>query len=510
MDPASYKRLKEEFVSNLAGSSKIEIFQVVSCLPLTFIFANALEAALHSTFTPLLFKPKHPLPVWASLIVEVLTIVLPQIVFIMPLVKSSLTFWMLAVLWLLFAARKLKKYSRVRHAEEHAVAVMRQLSQKHKRFISMFRGGLMLYTCLGILAVDFRAFPRRFAKVETFGTGHMDLGVGAIVFAAGLVSRAGTYDPSQRSQTLRQRMLSTLTHVTPLLILGFGRLAATKATGYHEHVGEYGLHWNFFFTAAGVSLVTSLVSVPRHLAGPLAALLLAAHQAALSRGGLSSWVMTWERYEDELLSANKEGLVSLPGYWALHLAGVAAGTALTQGVDAAVYAGGGPPPPGQPKGAAGTAGGGAAAAAARRPRSVSAWPLWRWLAGVAAADVALWAATWAVEEWVEPVSRRSCNAAFVLWTCAMCVWALLLCAATELLSAAAPTGSGGGPRFAAAFNRNMLLLFLLANLLTGAVNLSINTLRVADSLARVIVGFYASTLCWIAMALDEMDWTLKM
>jgi hypothetical protein len=43
-------------------------------------------------------------------------------------------------------------------------------------------------------------------------------------------------------------------------------------------------------------------------------------------------------------------------------------------------------------------------------------------------------------------------------------------------------------RLMLAFNRNMLALFLIANLLTGAVNLSVNTLAVGSWAARIIVG----------------------
>ena len=60
------------------------------------------------------------------------------------------------------------------------------------------------------------------------------------------------------------RVISSLWSSLPLLVFGAGRLLAVKATDYHEHVSEYGVHWNFFFTLAIVK-VRYVIVLPRSL-----------------------------------------------------------------------------------------------------------------------------------------------------------------------------------------------------------------------------------------------------
>ena len=49
-------------------------------------------------------------------------------------------------------------------------------------------------------------------------------------------------------------VLHAIRSVIPLVVLGCARLVATRGVQYQEHVTEYGVHWNFFFTLAIVKV----------------------------------------------------------------------------------------------------------------------------------------------------------------------------------------------------------------------------------------------------------------
>ncbi len=196
-------------------------------------------------------------------------------------------------------------------------------------FITCFRSYVLIATAVCILAVDFTAFPRRFGKVETYGTGFMDAGVGAFVMSNAIVSSEarGRY-PKHRYLKMNGKarcvrvqdvvgipvlfwkhifrscvfnncfnlfhfrgftdrmssIMKSFRSCIPLLVIGAARTVSVKATDYQEHVSEYGVHWNFFFTLAAVKVCHLFASF--------------SHIAQASQPGRKVWTI-WKIPDDE-------------------------------------------------------------------------------------------------------------------------------------------------------------------------------------------------------------------
>ena len=189
----------------------------------------------------------------------------------------------------------------------------------------------------------------------------------------------------------------------------------------------------------------------------------------------------------------------------------------------------------------------------RRRLCATSRALLTWLLRLACVDAALWA-LYAALTALQPASRRACNAAYAAWLLALNLLLLLALAAADALCRAldpslnhalyptltqeldpAPrqTCAPAVRRVAVqvpqkvlltvadeqkgscdmvqqrpsglleALGNHMLAVFLLANMLTGAVNLSMNTLVVGGAAARCILVMYAGLLCGAAVLLQH-------
>ena len=207
---------KEAFVTGLSGTTQGEVLAIVAALPLFSWQVSLLVSTL-----PLQDVAR------AAIVATFLVLVVSFPGILLPFYVASAALCAHIFCW-------------------NKVRTKLHSTTKRPYFMSTFRSTMMLYTVISILGVDFHLFPRRLAKTETFGTGLMDLGVGAFVVANGMVS-------SSSSMSIRK----LLRKAAPLVALGLLRLFTLKTIDYQEHVSEYGQHWNFFFTMVVVAVSSS-------------------------------------------------------------------------------------------------------------------------------------------------------------------------------------------------------------------------------------------------------------
>ena len=109
-----------------------------------------------------------------------------------------------------------------------------------------------------------------------------------------------------------------------------------------------------------------------------------------------------------------------------------------------------------------------------------------------------------------PVSRRSTNAPFCLWSLNHNIVLLLLLKHLVLQNQAEQQSSSSTsttvtfPVIMERMNRHSLILFLIANLLTGLVNLTIPTLDISDGWALLIIFGYITAVGIVSLILEDV------
>ncbi|KAI0861152.1 GPI-anchored wall transfer protein 1 [Xylaria cubensis] len=495
-DATSYKQLKEDFVSNLSGGPISEINYVTAVGPVAFVLWSVLQS--RQSF----FRPYKPLSFLVDLLLNVLSPLLAMTLYSnTPLLLCGLLLVPAIFVYALppnpvVARKKKPKLPPAAQAQSKSPNALSTLSTKP--FLTTYRGSLLVLTCLGILAVDFRIFPRRFAKVETWGTSIMDLGVGSFVFSAGIVAARPLLKERAegRATPLSQRLIYSMRHSLPLLVLGIARLISVKGLDYAEHVTEYGVHWNFFFTLGFlppfVAVSQSILKVIPSYAG-LAVILGIVYQVILESTSLKAFILTAPR--TDLFSMNREGICSFVGYLAIFLSGQDMGMFIL------------------PRNTSPTS---SANNAAQRNALLI--------------RMGVWAAGWTTLYFLATnfkygagldVSRRLANLPYVLWIAAFNSAQLLICCLTETvffpafynatdLKIEQEAYNAATSTVLRAYNRNGLALFLAANLMTGLVNMTVPTLNVGPAVSMGILVGYATIITVVAVTLDAKNLSIKL
>jgi phosphatidylinositol glycan class W len=350
----------------------------------------------------------------------------------------------------------------------------------------------------------------------------------------------------------------------PILSLGAIRLVATKGVDYQEHVSEYGVHWNFFLSLAVVAQLSVCLRLLQRAVGKavkkykMVAILLSKqqiidlvfllapwiymmiYQRLLSKWGLQSMVENAERsyrhsssidffavfdetslcgqmlgvtlqFLCDMFYANREGLLGSLSYLCLHC----------MSEDIAKFCIWAPSKePTQSTGTCPSTNGNGNLSSPKREMPSGG--------RILAVCVGLWKIHLILVNVFEvEVSRRSMNLTFVTWSLAHNMTILYLCWLAFYLGAddALPlvdwgnnnnkhaqrnrrevevsvTGRPTNMLIFRAMNHHGLLIFLVANLLTGIVNLSINTLSSTKAEALFILALYLSCVAATALLLE--------
>ncbi|XP_013178769.1 PREDICTED: uncharacterized protein At4g17910-like [Papilio xuthus] len=431
MDNLSYKKYHVTFMENNDGTTVLHTF---------FRVLLTVQTALLCSIRPMFGEQEQYAYEYVSII---LSMIIAHTVFVDQLyVLNFVTFCFIVY-----------EFCSTNSVEDicKALAKLNNISSAKIKTITFLRGLTYLITVFCILAVDFKEFPRYLAKTERYGYSLMDTGVGLFVIMSGLVHK----DVS--GGNCYSIILSNAKFLIVLISLGLVRFITIKQLDYHEHVTEYGVHWNFFFTLAVCKLVSSFILYYSKKPLLLSSLTLILHEGLLFFG-LQDWVFG-ENDRESLIDANREGIASSLGYVSMYLYAVYIRSIFCNSL-------------------------------------VSTYEV---LMKFALNVGILWSLSFFINI-LRPTSRTLANAGFCLYVEAIIITITMVVYFFEVIYQDKERGlSFNVPYTLLAINQNGLLYFLVGNLLTGLININIRTLLVNSFTTFILLNMYMLlTLAFIA------------
>ncbi|KAL1233511.1 Phosphatidylinositol-glycan biosynthesis class W protein [Trichinella spiralis] len=240
-----------------------------------------------------------------------------------------------------------------------------------------------------------------------------------------------------------------------------GQVGFRPLVGYAVNETEYGADWNFFFTLASLKITVELVVVvcvlPVGCTLAVAALLAVGYEFALQFAGLEAYLLeAFSTRRRTFFSLNREGLHSLFGYASLYLVGVHVGRLLFNFRQQL-----------------------------NERNSIAGWSILKMI------------------NWLP--SRRLANASYVIWMCFLCIFDTLsifvLVFIVQCLYMSIPAVCRNqsdvewnwifGSCLWTSINKHGLLYFLLSNVITGLVNMTVETKTFNASASLVILVTYS-------------------
>ncbi|XP_063410091.1 phosphatidylinositol-glycan biosynthesis class W protein-like [Mytilus trossulus] len=480
-----YRDLQEQFVTNHTGTSVLEISVVLSVPVVSVFLRRALLLAFHIHAQTSLGQSN----VWKIFMIDFPCLVLPTLLSATTH-SESLYFLFSSVLMVAVGSIVWKCYRIPSLTWKYAKTIVKDFPaielDDRFQFISNFKAYTLIGTVISILAVDFTVFPRRFCKTETYGTGLMDAGVGLFVVSNAVVSPEAQNKLTQGQNRFYQVYKSILSSL-PLLVLGLARVITTKGVNYQEHATEYGTHWNFFFTLAAVKILASILSflLPVMYWKFVVILLCILHQYLLTYRGLSQYIIQGidgQGGRHGIIDSNREGIISNVGYFIMYLFGVEIGRLVFN----------------------------------KERKTVSDYM--NLLAVLIVSAAALFTILPYLTQ-IEPISRRFTNVPYVIWMIGICLQLMasyLLIDLIFLFIKSLQKKKEKGKKedkvlysLIDAVNYNGLLYFLIANLLTGLINLSIKTILVPPFYSVVIIVIYMIILSVVSFILYVKNIKIK-